>query len=120
MNRGRSSLCCLLAVVVALAAAVVGDAGGLGCCCTGVCPLAAAMAKMGIECSMADGTSCSLERAPRAPASTPHVGDGLQPGLLAAAASLWPPAAAGEGREAAIRALPSVPHRPEVPPPRPS
>ncbi len=120
MKRSRS-LCCLLAVLVALATASgTALARGPGCCCDGVCPLKSAMAKTGLQCSMADGSGCSLERTPKAPGSPTHARDTLQPAVLAAAAALLPPGAADLAAAAAARALPSVPRVPETPPPRSS
>jgi hypothetical protein len=121
MNRGRSFLCCLLAVLVALAtAAGTALARGPGCCCDGVCPLKEAMAKAGVECSMADGSSCALERTPKGPGSGAQARDALQPAILSAAVGLLPPAYADPAAGSAAGTLPSVPHAPETPPPRSS
>lgn len=120
MNRSRF-LCCLLAVLVTLATASgTALARGPGCCCDGVCPLKSAMAKTGLQCSMTDGSSCSLQRTPKAPGSPTHARDALQPAVLSAAAALLPPAAADPAAAVAARALPAVPRAPETPPPRPS
>lgn len=121
MNRGRFFLCSWIAALAALVASVGGGlASGPGCCCDGTCPLGEAMARMGLECSMSDAAACSLQRTPKAPGSGAHARDALQPGVLWAAASLYPPDSIDRAAGPAAPDSSSIPDRPEIPPPRSS